>query len=88
MLGWREVRRPGVGLSASWIAVSITTQSSQVTSKIRPILLSESLIARPRVLRRAKSSTEKPQMRPSSSMNAIAMAIRNSAWTRLRSNSL
>ncbi|MNT48474.1 hypothetical protein D3C72_1852560 [compost metagenome] len=61
------------------MAVSITTQSSQVTSKIRPMLLSESLMARPRLLRRAKSSTEKPQIRPSSSMNVTAMTTRKRA---------
>ncbi|MNJ44477.1 hypothetical protein D3C77_395310 [compost metagenome] len=88
VLGWRAARRPTVGLSASWIAVSITTQSSQVTSRIRPMLLNESLMARPRLLRRAKSSTEKPQMRPSRTMKATAMAMRSRARARLRNSSL
>ncbi|MNG19867.1 hypothetical protein D3C84_1040730 [compost metagenome] len=68
--------------------MSITTQSSQVTRKIRPMLLNESLMARPRLLRRAKSSTEKPQMRPSRTMKATAMAMRSRARARLRNSSL
>jgi hypothetical protein len=39
-------------------------------------------------LLRAKSTTEKPQMRPSSSMKVTAMSMRSSAWARLRSSSL
>ncbi|MNH28318.1 hypothetical protein D3C79_884770 [compost metagenome] len=88
VLGWRALRRPTGGLSASWMAVSSTTHSSQVTSRIRPMLDSELLIAWPRLLLRAKSTTEKPQMRPSSSMKVTAMAMRSSAWARLRSSSL
>ncbi|MNF06430.1 hypothetical protein D3C80_2063750 [compost metagenome] len=52
------------------------------------MLDSELLIAWPRLLLRAKPITETPQMRPSSSMKATAMAMRNSAWARLRSSSL
>ncbi|MNH21417.1 hypothetical protein D3C79_812250 [compost metagenome] len=88
VLGWRAARRPTAGFSASWMAVSRTTHSSQVTSRIRPMLDSELLIAWPRLLLRAKPITETPQMRPSSSMKATAMAMRNSAWARLRSSSL
>ena len=76
------------GLSASWMSVSSTTHSSQVTSRIKAMLDSELLIAWPRLLLRAKSTTEKPQMRPSSSMKVTAMSMRSSAWARLRSSSL
>ncbi len=61
------------------MAVSSTTHSSQVTTNIRPILLSESLITRPSVLRWANSNIEKPQIRPSISMNPMASAMRNTA---------
>ncbi|MNN15213.1 hypothetical protein D3C81_1283130 [compost metagenome] len=88
VLGWWPLRRPAWGLSACWMAVSITTQSNQVTSSTRPMLLSESLMARAMVFSRANSMTENPQIRPSNSMKEMASTIRNAAWVRLRSSSL
>ncbi|MNI72708.1 hypothetical protein D3C73_1286650 [compost metagenome] len=37
VLGWRAPRLLAGGFRASWIAVSSTTQTIQVTRKIRPI---------------------------------------------------
>ncbi|MNL27305.1 hypothetical protein D3C87_1488880 [compost metagenome] len=76
------------GFSASWIAVSSTTQSSQVTRKISPMLLNESLMARPTELRSANSNSDTPQIRPRTSMKATAMTIRDKACSRLRNRSL
>ncbi|KWV88931.1 hypothetical protein PFLmoz3_01830 [Pseudomonas fluorescens] len=88
VLGWRLERLFTGGLRASWIAVSSTTQNSQVTNRIRPILLRESLMARPTELRWANSNSETPQIRPSISINAMAMTIRKIACSKLRKRSL
>ncbi|MNN71903.1 hypothetical protein D3C81_1878870 [compost metagenome] len=88
VLGWRALRLLTGGLSASWMAVSSTTHTSQVIRKIKPMRLRESLIARPTALLTANSNNDTPQIRPRMSMKAIAMRIRSKAWDRVRKRSL